>query len=121
MPPIPLTPLCTSSAHCSIVHLIAITLGLPETFFDASFIPPVTVLRPLHYSAIKSDPGAGLMGCGAHTDYGMITVLATDDVPGLQAHVDGEWVDVDPVPGGGLGGGGRSSGLVGLGWLAGSG
>lgn len=82
-----------------LVHLVARSLGLPEDFFDASFVPPVTVLRPLHYSATKSVPGEGLLGCGAHSDYGMITVLATDSVPGLQAHLDEEWVDVDPVPG----------------------
>jgi len=31
-----------------------------------------------------SDPSKGLYGAGAHTDYGLITLLATDDVPGLQ-------------------------------------
>jgi len=31
-----------------------------------------------------SDPSKGLYGAGAHTDYGLITLLATDDVAGLQ-------------------------------------
>lgn len=31
-----------------------------------------------------SDPGAGVFGAGAHSDYGMLTLLATDSVPGLQ-------------------------------------
>jgi hypothetical protein len=31
-----------------------------------------------------SDPSNGLYGAGAHTDYGLITLLATDDVYGLQ-------------------------------------
>ena len=35
---------------------------------------------------------------GAHTDWGMLTVLATDGVPGLQLHCHGEWVDVPHVP-----------------------
>ncbi|KAK8939541.1 hypothetical protein KSP40_PGU009937 [Platanthera guangdongensis] len=26
----------------------------------------------------------GIYGCGAHSDYGLITLLATDDVVGLQ-------------------------------------
>lgn len=31
-----------------------------------------------------SDPSKGLFGAGAHSDYGLITLLATDDVYGLQ-------------------------------------
>jgi isopenicillin N synthase-like dioxygenase len=37
-----------------------------------------------HYAATPSDPAAGLLGCGAHTDYGALTFLLTDEVPGLQ-------------------------------------
>jgi isopenicillin N synthase-like dioxygenase len=40
------------------------------------------------------------MRMGAHTDYGMVTVLSADPVPGLQVLApDGEWRDVLPVPG----------------------
>jgi isopenicillin N synthase-like dioxygenase len=28
--------------------------------------------------------GEGVFGAGAHSDYGMLTLLATDEVPGLQ-------------------------------------
>lgn len=31
-----------------------------------------------------SAPTDGVFGCGAHSDYGMLTILATDGVPGLQ-------------------------------------
>ena len=31
-----------------------------------------------------SDPSKGIYGAGAHSDYGLITLLATDDVLGLQ-------------------------------------
>jgi isopenicillin N synthase-like dioxygenase len=31
-----------------------------------------------------SDPSKGLYGAGAHSDFGLITLLATDDVLGLQ-------------------------------------
>ncbi|GIL87645.1 hypothetical protein Vretimale_14674 [Volvox reticuliferus] len=48
------------------------------------FDRPMVTLRPLHYSGEVSDPGAGVFGAGAHTDYGMLTILATDDTPGLQ-------------------------------------
>jgi isopenicillin N synthase-like dioxygenase len=42
------------------------------------------VLRLLRYTAETSDVGAGLLGTGAHSDYGLLTFLAADDVPGLQ-------------------------------------
>ena len=37
---------------------------------------------------------------GAHTDYGIVTVLWADQVPGLEIHgVDGEWHPVMPADG----------------------
>ncbi|MCH87466.1 putative iron/ascorbate oxidoreductase, partial [Trifolium medium] len=46
----------------------------------------------------------GLYAAGAHTDYGLITLLATDDVQGLQIckNKDAEpqiWEDVTPLKG----------------------
>ena len=40
------------------------------------------------------DPQPGQMRMGAHTDYGILTVLLADDVPGLQVFRDGRWHDV---------------------------
>jgi hypothetical protein len=39
------------------------------------------------------------MGCGAHSDYGVLTLLVTDGTPGLQILKDGVWTDVPPIPG----------------------
>ena len=37
---------------------------------------------------------------GAHTDYGIVTLLWADPVPGLQIlDGDGDWCDVQPAPG----------------------
>lgn len=36
---------------------------------------------------------------GAHTDWGMLTVLANDSVAGLQIYHGGAWRDVPPRPG----------------------
>jgi len=41
----------------------------------------------------------GIYGAGAHTDYGLLTVLATDENPGLQIYTEGKWARVKPVPG----------------------
>jgi isopenicillin N synthase-like dioxygenase len=54
----------------------------------------------IHYPpAERCTPGADQLGCGAHTDYGTITVLADDGVGGLQVRTrDGSWIDVE-IPG----------------------
>jgi len=38
----------------------------------------------LGFAGEKSDIARGVYGTGAHSDYGLLTLLATDDVPGLQ-------------------------------------
>ncbi|GAB4817605.1 hypothetical protein N2152v2_004651 [Parachlorella kessleri] len=84
------------------LRLLALSLGLPPGYFHPFFTRPMLALRPLHYSATPSRPQDGLYGAGAHSDYGMLTFLATDGVPGLQICPDratGEWVDVPPLEG----------------------
>lgn len=41
----------------------------------------------------------GIYGCGAHSDYGVLTLLATDGTPGLQIQSQNGWVDVTSLPG----------------------
>ncbi|EFJ48980.1 hypothetical protein VOLCADRAFT_59825, partial [Volvox carteri f. nagariensis] len=91
-----------------LLRLVALSLDLPPDYFAAAFDRPMVALRPLHYSGERSDPGAGVFGAGAHSDYGMLTILATDDVPGLQVGGAGgrgraggnrRWWDVEPIPG----------------------
>lgn len=50
------------------------------------------------YSPERSTPESGVLACGAHSDYGMFTLLTTDEVPGLQILPRGEkeWMDVPP-------------------------
>jgi isopenicillin N synthase-like dioxygenase len=53
-------------------------------------------LRHLHYPAQDTvQPGPDQLGCGAHTDYGTVTLLADDGVGGLQVMKrDGTWIEV---------------------------
>jgi len=81
------------------LRVLALSLGLPPAHFERHFTSPMVFLRPLHYDATRSDPDAGVFGAGAHTDYGLLTFLATDEVPGLQIHAGGAWRDVAPRPG----------------------
>lgn len=79
----------------------ALDLGAPETFFDDKLDAPMATLRLLRYPAeFGADAPAGRPGAGTHTDYGNVTLLATDDVGGLQVQRrGGGWIDVPPLPG----------------------
>lgn len=86
--------------------IIALALDLDANFFDKPEMlgEPIATLRLLHYQGQISDPAKGLYGAGAHTDYGLITLLATDDVSGLQICKDRDakpqiWEDVAPLKG----------------------
>ncbi|CAH0475401.1 unnamed protein product [Peronospora belbahrii] len=60
------------------------------------FHKPMAALRLLHYAPEKSDVDKGVYGAGAHTYYGLITLLSTDTTEGLQIFHDGQWIDVPP-------------------------
>lgn len=78
----------------------ALDLGLPAGFFDDKLDRPMAVLRLLHYPPAPERAEAGQMGAGAHTDYGCVTLLATDGVGGLQVRTRaGDWLDAPHVPG----------------------
>jgi isopenicillin N synthase-like dioxygenase len=59
-------------------------LGLEKDFFAGKFSHPTALLRPLKYAAAASNPQEGIMAAGAHSDYGVLTILAIDPTPGLQ-------------------------------------
>jgi isopenicillin N synthase-like dioxygenase len=77
---------------------IALDLGLPEDHFDCAFHEPLAALRVLHYPPATG--AAGEIGAGAHSDYGVVTLLMTDGEPGLQVKPrGGDWMDVPHVDG----------------------
>ncbi|KAE9588172.1 putative aminocyclopropanecarboxylate oxidase [Lupinus albus] len=87
-------------------RIIALALDLDADFFDGPEMlgEAIATLRLLHYEGQTSDPSKGLYGAGAHTDYGLITLLATDNVSGLQICKDRDakpqiWEDVAPLKG----------------------
>jgi isopenicillin N synthase-like dioxygenase len=85
----------------ALVATLAEGLGLPSNFFDPYFRRRSgCTLRLLHYPPVPSNPEAGQFGIGAHCDYGIMTLLLTDETPGLQVcKDDGQWIDVPPRPG----------------------
>jgi isopenicillin N synthase-like dioxygenase len=82
---------------------MASALGLAPGFFEEQPGDTMFHLRLIHYPPqSRVTPAPGQLGCGAHTDYGTLTVLADDGVGGLQVRQrSGAWVDVT-VPDGHL-------------------
>ncbi|HEX4248074.1 MAG TPA: 2-oxoglutarate and iron-dependent oxygenase domain-containing protein [Pseudonocardia sp.] len=77
-------------------------LGLGEDYFAAYTDHSLDVLRMNNYrlpaSEVRLEPDQ--LGMGAHTDYGIVTVLWADSVPGLEIlDADGRWHPAQPAPG----------------------
>ncbi|XP_030941760.1 2-oxoglutarate-Fe(II) type oxidoreductase hxnY-like [Quercus lobata] len=70
----------------AVARIIALALDLKVDFLDQPEMlgEPIAILHLLHYEGGISDPSKGIFGVGAHSDYGLITLLATDGIPGLQ-------------------------------------
>jgi isopenicillin N synthase-like dioxygenase len=83
-----------------LMRIFALGLGLDEHHFDASVDKHISRLRVRNYPAQSETPVPGQIRAGAHSDYGSLTILATEDKPGgLQVfNAAGEWVDVPIVP-----------------------
>lgn len=83
-----------------LMSVMAMALDLPAGFFGPLINRPITSMRALNYPAIDpTDIEVGALRAGAHSDYGTLTILRTDDVPGLQIEAaDGSWVDIAPDP-----------------------
>ncbi len=74
----------------------ALSLDLDGDYFVDKITKPVAELRLLRYPA-QPVPDERTLGIGAHSDYDMFTILATDDTPALQLlNPAGEWIDAPP-------------------------
>ncbi len=78
---------------------LARALGLDDEYFN-DLGETMYHLRFVHYPPQdRLPPAEGQLGCGAHTDYGTITLLADDGVGGLQVMTrDGSWIDAIVPP-----------------------
>jgi isopenicillin N synthase-like dioxygenase len=85
-----------------VTGLLALALGLDEAFFEDKTDHSTNTIRVNRYERApgEPDPLEGQQRMGAHTDYGIVTVLYADPVPGLQiVGPDGRWHDVQPPEG----------------------
>ena len=90
------------SLHIQVMRAIALSLSLPETYFDSYISAADNNLRLLHYppapaAAFRKDEQ---VRAGKHSDYGSITLLFQDARGGLQVRSPrGSWVDATPIAG----------------------
>lgn len=79
---------------------LAQSIGAPRDAFDAGFATPMTLLRGNYYPSRPDWAGAKDFGIATHTDYGCLTLLATDGSPGLEVRKrGGGWIAVSAQPG----------------------
>ena len=82
-----------------LMKLIAMSLGLPANRFEDFFRDHTSSGRINRYPPCPSPEVA--LGVGPHKDPGVLTILAQDEVGGLEVKrkSDGEWVGVKPIKG----------------------
>ncbi|KAI3461698.1 hypothetical protein Pfo_018361 [Paulownia fortunei] len=81
-----------------LLELIALSLGLPKDRLNGFFKDQTSRVRLNYYPPC---PAPYLtLGVGRHKDTGVLTILAQDDVGGLEVKrkTDGEWILVKPTP-----------------------
>jgi isopenicillin N synthase-like dioxygenase len=86
----------------ALTDVFATALGLDQEWFRPHVDRSTKTLRVINYERRPGDlpVGDGQMRMGAHTDYGVVTVLYADPVPGLQVLApSGHWRDIVPSPG----------------------
>jgi len=80
----------------TLLRTLSVGLGTDPDYFADRMVHPQCRLRLLHYPEVEPGPDGRLPVPNApHTDYGLITLLATDGVPGLEVKpIDLDWTPV---------------------------
>ncbi|MCD7455523.1 hypothetical protein HAX54_028507 [Datura stramonium] len=96
---------CTDLSR-KIMRGISLALGGPANEMEGEIGgDPFWVLRIIGYPAASisngHDKAENDVGCGAHTDYGLLTLVnQDDDIVALQVrNKSGEWISAPPIPG----------------------
>lgn len=90
-----------SGVGMELLRAIAVSLELPEDYFDEPFQgTPAWMGKLVHYVGGVVE-AAGDQGVGSHADYGFVTLLLQDEVGGLEVLPPGtsQWLPVEPLPG----------------------
>lgn len=91
---------CAHEVAASLLHGFALGLSLPVDTFMKSCESPMSRASFVYYPPQETSGNELQFGVGAHTDFGVLTVLSQDDVGGLQVQdINGDWIEAPPVPG----------------------
>ncbi|MCU1488366.1 MAG: 2OG-Fe(II) oxygenase [Actinomycetia bacterium] len=83
-----------------LMRLCALALGVEKGFFEPFVDKSIGQIRVTDYPAWDIEPQPGQLRSGEHTDFGSITVLATDGVAGLELRdADGVYRPASVAPG----------------------
>ncbi|HWX81407.1 MAG TPA: 2OG-Fe(II) oxygenase family protein [Steroidobacteraceae bacterium] len=107
--------LAMERASAALMRSIARSLHLPSGYFDDFFKHGLSTLRLIRYPVrsdlreaeqrhadfwVTSHGGRAYIMGTPHVDSGFLTLLAQDEIGGLQAHhLNGHWIDVPPIEG----------------------
>ncbi|WP_435139518.1 isopenicillin N synthase family dioxygenase [Formosa sp. A9] len=81
-----------------VLRALALYLNLEETYFDQYIKNGNSILRPIHYPPITTEPKEAVRAA-AHGDINLITLLMGAQGRGLQVqNNDGEWIDAIAQP-----------------------
>jgi len=80
------------------LRAIALYLNLDENYFDAKIHNGNSILRPIHYPPITTEP-TNAVRAAEHEDINLITLLMGASADGLQVlNKSGEWISVTALP-----------------------
>jgi len=78
-----------------LMRVALLSAGVQDLSVMEKFDKPTTWLRLLHYPPLPKSSPTDLYGSAPHTDFGCLTILAQDDIGGLQVQSpEGHWLDV---------------------------
>jgi isopenicillin N synthase-like dioxygenase len=81
------------------LRIVAVGLGVHESFFDAMVEHGATLTRAIHYPSMTAAPGANHVWAAEHGDINLVTALPRATAPGLQIKTEEGWIDASPSDG----------------------
>ncbi len=82
-----------------LLRAFALALDLAEDYFAAFYTKPLTQINLLHYPPHPTVTPGRQFGLRPHSDTTAFTILAQDDVGGLQVQRGDQWIEVPPISG----------------------
>ncbi|MGY6647306.1 isopenicillin N synthase family dioxygenase [Wenyingzhuangia sp. IMCC45574] len=81
-----------------VLRALALYLNIDEFYFDEYIYNGNSILRPIHYPPIETEP-KGAVRAAAHGDINLITLLMGAQGKGLQVqNIEGTWIDAIAQP-----------------------